>query len=122
MLALREDVKARFLKSSHGSEVIDSGNLRHDLHRNPNLTNNLPLHQLVHGCEIFSNDGAYAHGTNMFILADCGRQIQLEFFFGNQRDRRQSLAKAELLSEIVNAFCKALREEAILIEQKAAAA
>ena len=68
-----------------------------------------------------SNDGAYAHGTNLLIFADCGRQIQLEFFLGNPRDRRQSLAKAELLSEIVDSFCKALREEAKLIEQETVA-
>jgi hypothetical protein len=65
-----------------------------------------------------SKDGAYAHGTNMLIIADCGRHIQLEFFLGNPRDRRQSLAKAELLAEVVDAFCQALHEEAKLIEQE----
>ena len=59
--------------------------------------------------------GAYALGTNMLTIADCGRQIQLEFFLGNARDRQRSLAKAELLAEIVNTFCEALREEAKLI-------
>ena len=59
--------------------------------------------------------GAYSLGTNMLTIADCGRQIQLEFFLGNPRDRQRSLAKAELLAEIVNSFCEALREEAELI-------
>jgi hypothetical protein len=64
-----------------------------------------------------SDEGSYALGTNMLTIADCGRQIQLEFFLGNSRDRQQSLAKAELLAEIVNTFCELLREEAKLIEK-----
>ncbi len=59
--------------------------------------------------------GAYALGTNMLTIADCGRQIHLEFFLGNARDRQRSLAKAELLAEIINTFCESLREEAKLI-------
>ena len=62
-----------------------------------------------------SEAGGYALGTNMLTIADCGRQIQLEFFLGNTRDRQRSLAKAELLAEIINTFCEALREEAKLI-------
>lgn len=62
-----------------------------------------------------SNDGAYALGTNMLTLADCGRQIQLEFFLGNLRDRRQSLAKIDLLIDVLSAFREALNEEAKLI-------
>lgn len=62
-----------------------------------------------------SERGAYALGTNMLTIADCGRQIQLEFFLGNTRDRQRSLAKAELLAETINTFCEALREEAKLI-------
>jgi len=66
--------------------------------------------------EVESTDGgAYALGTNMLTIADCGRQIQLEFILGNARARQRSLAKAELLAEIVNRFCEALREEAKLI-------
>jgi hypothetical protein len=53
----------------------------------------------------------------MLTLADCGRQIQLEFFLGNARDRRQSLAKAELLLEVLTAFRDALKHEAKLIEK-----
>jgi hypothetical protein len=62
-----------------------------------------------------SEGGTYALGTNMLTIADCGRQIQLEFVLGNARDRQRSLAKAELLAEIINTFCEALREEAKLI-------
>lgn len=68
--------------------------------------------------EVESSDGgSYDLGTNMLTIADCGRQIQLEFFLGNARDRKQSLAKAELIAEIVNTFCETLREEARLIEK-----
>lgn len=66
---------------------------------------------------VSSEGGKSAHGTNMLTLADCGRQIRLEFFLGNPRDRRQSLAKAELLLEILTAFRDALLEEAKLIEK-----
>ena len=64
-----------------------------------------------------SHDGTYDLGTNMLTIADCGRQIQLEFFLGNARDRKRSLAKAQLLADIINAFRKALREESRLIEK-----
>ncbi len=56
-------------------------------------------------------------GTNMLTLADCGRRIQLEFFLGNARDRRQSLAKVGLLIDVLDGFRTALEEEAKLIEQ-----
>jgi hypothetical protein len=65
-----------------------------------------------------SAEGEYALGTNMLTIADCGRQIQLEFFLGNPRDRQRSLAKAALLAEVINTFCEALSEEAKLIAQK----
>ncbi len=64
-----------------------------------------------------SNGGEYALGTNMLTVADCGRQIELEFFLGNARDRQRSLAKARLLADIVNTFCEGLREEAALIDK-----
>jgi hypothetical protein len=49
VFALAEDPKARFLQRSHSIEVIDSGNLRHDLDRDTYLANVLALHQLVYG-------------------------------------------------------------------------
>jgi len=45
--------------------------------------------------------GAYALGTNMLTIADCGRQIQLEFFLGNARDRQRSLAKLSCLRKLL---------------------
>ena len=54
----------------------------------------------------------------MITLADCRRQIELEFSLGTAQNRRQSLAKIDLLMEILSAFRDALREEAGLIEEK----
>jgi hypothetical protein len=65
-----------------------------------------------------SKEGSYAFGTNVLTLADCGRQIQLEFFLGSARERKVSLAKAELLIEVLTAFRDALNEEARLIERE----
>ena len=53
----------------------------------------------------------------MLTIADCGRQIELEFFLGNARDRQRSLAKARLLSDVINTFCETLREESRMIEK-----
>ena len=64
-----------------------------------------------------SYEGEYDLGTNMLTIADCRRQIQLEFFLGNPRDRQRSLAKAQLLADIINTFCAGLSEEAKLIEK-----
>jgi hypothetical protein len=64
-----------------------------------------------------SNKGTYDVGTNMLTIADCGRQIRLEFFLGNARDRQRSLAKAQLLADVINTFCEELREESKLIEK-----
>ncbi len=49
-------------------------------------------------------------------LADChGPPIHLEFFLGNAEDRRRSLAKIDLLIEVLTAFREALNDEAELI-------
>lgn len=63
-----------------------------------------------------SNDGEYPWGTNMLHIADCQRQIQLEFFLGNKRDRRLSLRKINLLIKILTAFRDALAKEIELID------
>lgn len=64
-----------------------------------------------------SLEGTEAHGTYMITLADCGRQIQLEFFLGNTQARRQSLKKIDLLIDVLTTFREALTEEATLIEK-----
>ena len=66
--------------------------------------------------EVESSDGGKSKcGHNMITLADCRRQIQLEFFLGSPRDRKQSVAKIDLLVEVFSAFRNALQEEAQLI-------
>jgi hypothetical protein len=51
-----------------------------------------------------SNGGEYKCGHYMITLADCRRQIQLEFPLATARDRRHSLAKIDLLLEVFIAF------------------
>ena len=62
-----------------------------------------------------SRDGEYKYGHYMLSLADCRRRIEIEFFLGTARARRQSLAKVDLLLEVLNAFRAALIREAHLI-------
>jgi len=53
----------------------------------------------------------------MLTLADCHRKIELEFCWGTARHRRDSLAKIDLLIDVLSAFRAALREEAELISK-----
>jgi hypothetical protein len=62
-----------------------------------------------------SDGGEYKLGNYMLVLADCRRRIELEFFLGTARHRRQSLAKIDLLLEVLGSFRKALGNEAQLI-------
>jgi hypothetical protein len=64
-----------------------------------------------------SHGGEYKLGTNMLTIADCRRQIEFEFFLGTARHRRQSLAKINLLIDILTAFRNALTKEVKLIEK-----
>ena len=65
-----------------------------------------------------SNKGQYRGGTYMITLADCRRciELELEFFLGTALARRQSLAKIDLLLEILSRFQQALKIEAQFIE------
>ena len=66
--------------------------------------------------EVESSDGGeYKCGHNMITLADCRRQIELEFCLATPRDRKRSFAKIDLLVEVFNAFRSALEKEAQLI-------
>jgi hypothetical protein len=64
-----------------------------------------------------SNGGEYRWGHYMLTIADCRRQIKLEFNLGNARDRRASLKKINLLIDILTRFRDALTKEANLIEK-----
>jgi len=68
--------------------------------------------------EVESSDGGeYKWGHYMLSLADCRRRIELEFFLGTARARRQSLAKVDMLLQVLNAFRTALSSEAQLISE-----
>src|SRR5215510_13167380 len=64
-----------------------------------------------------SRGGEYKWGHYMLTMADCRRRIQLEFFLGTLRARRESLRKIDLLMKQLEQFRTALRTEAGLIEQ-----
>ena len=64
-----------------------------------------------------SRGGEYKWGHCMLTMADCRRRIQLEFFLGTIRARRESLKKIDLLIKHLEQFRTALRTEANLIHQ-----
>lgn len=64
-----------------------------------------------------SRGGEYKWGHCMLTMADCRRRIQLEFFLGTIRARRESLRKLDLLIKHLEQFRTALRTEASLIHQ-----
>ena len=64
-----------------------------------------------------SRGGEYKWGHCMLTMADCRRRIQLEFFLGTIRARRESLRKIDLLIKHLEQFRTVLRAEANLIHQ-----
>ena len=62
-----------------------------------------------------SRGGEYKFGHYMLSIADYRRRIELEFFLGTARERQRSLAKVDLLLEVLTKFRLALRREAQLI-------
>jgi hypothetical protein len=64
-----------------------------------------------------SHDGEYKGGTHMLTIADCRRRVLLEFFLGTKRARQISIAKINLLIEVLTCFRDALIKEKELIEQ-----
>jgi uncharacterized protein YjcR len=64
-----------------------------------------------------SRGGEYKWGHCMVTIADCRRRIQLEFFLGTVRARRESLRKLDLLLKVLNSFRKVLLTEAQLITE-----
>lgn len=63
-------------------------------------------------------DGPDQWGDNMVIIADCKRVVQLEFFLGSKQHRRISLAKIDLLIDILTQFRAALADQIRSIEDK----
>lgn len=64
-----------------------------------------------------SRNGEYKWGTYMLTIADCRRRIQLEFFLGTKKARRISIAKLNLLIDVLTRFRDVLVKEKELIEQ-----
>ena len=64
-----------------------------------------------------SRGGENKWGHCMLTIADCRRRIQLEFFLGTVRARRESLRKLDLLLNVLNSFRKVLLAEAQLITE-----
>lgn len=69
--------------------------------------------------EVESSDGGeYKTGHYLLTLADCRRRIDLEFVLSTALKRRQSLAKIDLLLEVLTTFRAALAAEAQLIAER----
>ena len=64
-----------------------------------------------------SGGGEYKWGHYMLTIADCRRRIQLEFFLGTVRARRESLRKLDLLLKVLGSFRNALIAEAQAITE-----
>ena len=65
-----------------------------------------------------SEGGTYQLGTYMLVLADCHRRIELDFSLSRAHTRKESLAKADRLFEVIKGFHEGLHAEATLIEKK----
>ena len=64
-----------------------------------------------------SRGGENKWGHCMLTIADCRRRIQLEFFLGTVRARRESLRKLDLLLQVLGSFRHALLKEAQAITE-----
>jgi hypothetical protein len=64
-----------------------------------------------------SRGGEYKWGHYMLTIADCRRRIELEFFLGTVRARRESLRKLDLLLKVLGSFRNALIAEAQAITE-----
>ena len=65
-----------------------------------------------------SEGGAYQLGTYMLVLGDCHRRIELDFSLSTPYTRKESLAKADQLFEMIKAFHESLHAEAKMIERE----
>ncbi|HJP94516.1 MAG TPA: hypothetical protein VJ875_21320 [Pyrinomonadaceae bacterium] len=64
-----------------------------------------------------SRNGEYKWGHYMLTIADCHRRVQVEFRLGTKQARRISLAKINLLIDVLTRFRDALLKEHELIEK-----
>src|SRR5215204_5203929 len=62
-----------------------------------------------------SEGGANEAGDYVLILADCHHAIELEFSLVSPKERGESLAKIDILVEVVSRIREALRTEAKVV-------
>jgi hypothetical protein len=65
-----------------------------------------------------SEGGKKAYGNYVLTVADCKRMVELEFPLSDPRTRKQSLAKIDLLAEVINRFKETIHAEADLIDRR----
>jgi hypothetical protein len=65
----------------------------------------------IHAHVESSYSGTDRWGDHQIIIADCRRQITLEFSIGNKRERRISLANLDVLINVLTNFREALVKE-----------
>jgi hypothetical protein len=63
-----------------------------------------------------SDDGSYLLGNYLLIIADCHRNITLEFALTSKLARRQARAKIDRLAAVVNEFRNHVIKESELID------
>ena len=64
-----------------------------------------------------SDEGTYLLGNYLLIIADCHRNITLEFSLANTQQRKINLDKIDRLVKVVNEFSAAIHAEAKLIAE-----
>lgn len=69
---------------------------------------------LLSVCDTEGDAGSYVESHVRFEIADCARNVQLDFPLDDAAARRNSLRKARLLSQALQDFEKALAAEAEL--------
>jgi hypothetical protein len=63
-----------------------------------------------------SDDGGYALGNYVLIIADCHHRTFFEFPLTSPHSRKLSLAKIDRIAKVVNGFREAVYAEAKLIQ------
>jgi hypothetical protein len=66
-----------------------------------------------------SDEGTYVLGSYVLIIANCHRNIMLEFCLANDKQHKISLDKIDRLAKVVNEFRDAVHAEAKLIDKQA---
>jgi hypothetical protein len=91
---------------------------RYDL-RKRHFLNPLPMGHDSYISVAFESceNGAYPWGTNMVVIADCHRVINLEFFMGTPAARQASLSKIDGLLDTLTAVKTTLYKQNELIKK-----